>query len=323
MSSDWRKFVAIKVPVCVIAVVLAIESLAALLAHAPLDRHPLDRLVNGLPRVAATTDVALTGDSVTRELAKYYALDEDQRVLNLTTNKASAVAGVLLLWRRLADSVGTPPNHLLMAITPEFLAYVPDPATYETYVWSVFSRKDERATLLDLGYPDAGEAAFPAIRSLQSSIYDRLMGWLFASGAPPRFGPTVPRHDLRTEGPGVDAASADELASRNGFEPVFSETAARTLSALCKELSADDAALTIAWAPTPQSVRQAWRERSVLERYQAEIAELDGCGGTSFMDINGLHEFPDHAFRDSHHLRWPGWINAYGLLLRDLLADFE
>ncbi|MEQ8664163.1 MAG: hypothetical protein RIC16_00410 [Rhodospirillales bacterium] len=323
MPAEWKRFLLIRLPIWVLGIVAAVELLAALLAGAPLDRHPLDRLVNGLPDLAGNAEIALTGDSVTRELAKYYDVDTDGRVLNLTTNKASAVVGVLLLWRRLSETAGTPPRHLVMAVTPEFLTYVPDPATYQTYVWSVFSRDDERATLRKLGYPDFPASRFPAVRSLQSTIYDPLMGRLFATGEPPTFGPTVPQTGIPTEGPGGEEVSASLLRARFDFDGSLSDVAARSLSALCSQLDGDGATLTIGWAPTPESVRRTWEEHGVLERLRERITRLEGCANTAFLDINGLAAFPDHAFRDLHHLRWPGWINAYGLVLKDLLAGLR
>lgn len=324
MTSDWLRFLCLRVPLMLVLLALAAEGAAWLLGDAPRLRHPLDRLVHALDHVKVDAPVVLVGDSITQDLAKSYRLGPAGRIANLTTNQASGTPGVLFLVRRYLSS-NTAPRHVVLAATPEFLGYAPDGHTFEVYLRSVFTHRDERAWLRKAGLTPGRPDWSPAILGVEAGIFDPLVGLLQSTPTGLAGGGGPLDQTLRPEPPGGNAIAADVLKGRSAVMPKVHKAAGQALGDLCRLLEDRGIAFHILWAPAPATVHAAWRRRGYLEGVRRAILDIAGpaCAKVRFDDFNRETTYPDHAFRDSDHLRRPGWLTHYGVALRDYIAGLD
>lgn len=309
MPSAWLRFLIFLFPVAMAGFLLVVELAAFLLQNTAPLRHPLDRLVLSMTHDTPDADFVLMGDSVTQDVAGSYRIDG---VANLTTNKASGIVGAyFLLQRYLAEN--EVPKAVLLASTPEFIGFIPEGATADVYLATVFEREAEQALLAELGIASSGEFWMPAILSIDADVIDPLIGWAFARPKPLTGlgGPIVP--GLAVEEAGGNAVSMESVAARADAVPSMSAAAMAILARICDLASTHDVVLHIAWAPMPATVAETWRRGGVLEALEGDVQGAgDGaCQAVRFGDLNESAEYPDHAFRDPDHLRRPGWTNRY------------
>lgn len=313
MTEPWTSFLTRRLPIALVILALVAELGAWALRDAPRARHPLDRLVLGLDDGPFEADFVLLGDSVTQDVADTYRLAPNGALANLTTNQASGIAGSYLLLRRyLAENPA--PRHVAVVATPEFMGFVPDGATAETYLASVFRRSGE-PDILSRFEVDADSGNWtPAILDIDATVLDPLIGVAAATPSPVTGGETDPTLVESVEGPGGNAVGAASIQARVARPPMASAGAAPALAALCDLAREVGASLHVAWAPMPETVWRTWREANILAEWRARLA-AGACADARFHDFNTAMAYPDHGFRDSDHLRRPGWTARFG---RDL-----
>lgn len=304
---DWKRFLFLHLPVALAVTAAAAEGAAWALRDVAPRRHDLDRLAVALDTVTLDAPVVLLGDSVTQDIAKTYRLAPVGTVANLTTNLASGAVGGALLLRRYLDR-NAPPRAVVVAATPDYLFFTPGGKTAEVYLTSVFRRPPERATLAGLGIQGLGEASLPAALRLEGRVAEPLSALL------------APRVDGFPDG-GLDPAAAPaaeagpilpgvaaEIALRRAA-PVHTPAAGWAFQEICRLSERHGFALHVWRAPTPDSLRGG----DDFAAFAATVAAA--CPRAEVADINLRHSFPDHAFRDGHHLRRPGWSAVYARLL--------
>ena len=66
-------------------------------------------------------------------------------------------------------------------------------------------------------------------------------------------------------------------------------------------------------SPVPESAYFAWKQKNKINKIKKSILENESkfCKNINFFDINQITKFPDHAFRDTDHLRSPGWASKF------------
>jgi hypothetical protein len=310
----------------IFALALIVEITATFLTDTPQLRHPLDRLIYSMNSIKNGGDIILFGDSVTQDIARKYALAPGNRVVNLTTNKASGMTGAYLLLHRYLGT-NQPPGHIVVAATPEFFGYSPDPQTAKLYLSSVFTTAEEQRYLRTIGLAHPKKNWTPAIFKIEESIFNRVTGLLFRSNTSDNIS-YLPQHfDAPLKGPGGNAVSHKILEARYLRSPFLdiSKSAQHAIQEMCVLSRLHKFELHIITAPIPKSVYLKWKVNGRISKFQDLILKITDptCHNTAFTDINEIVPFPDHAFRDSDHLRRPGWANLYARTLRDLIANLK
>jgi len=320
LEKHWKTFLLRRLPLAILAIAVLAEGSATILEDSRPLRHPLDRLIVSLYDMTGDADILLFGDSVTQDVAGQYALDGRNTVANLTTNKASALIGAYFLLRRYLE-IHRPPSSIVIASTPEFFAYTPEPATAALYLSSVFTDSSEVSDLKLAGLAPRPKYWKPAILEIERRIFDRIVGRVFNSATANPGELADPDIYKVPEGPGGNAVEASELTGRQMAILNVAPNARFALQRICTLASRFDISLEIIWAPVPQSVYAAWESDRRLERLQERIGRIaeDLCPPLAFANTNESQTFPDHAFRDPDHLRRPGWAALYGRLLRERL----
>lgn len=318
MTRSWVLFLGVKLPAALLTVLLLAEAAAWGLASQPRLRHGLDTLAQAVTGGGIDAPVVLAGDSVTQDVMGSLAIFQPGQVANLTTNKASGPEGIYLLLRRYLEG-NRAPEHLIIAATPEFTGYAPDPATRRLYLETVFERGEEQAWL-----GRTGELGWkPAVMEVEDRLFDRMVSLARGAHSGLVQGVQPVADAAAVEGPGGNAAPAAEIAQRVGFAPEMAPRAALAWRGLCELAGKTGIQLHMAWAPAPASAHAVWMKKAVLAEQERLLraAGQGACDGMHFSDFNTATVFPDHAFRDPDHLRRPGWVQRYGALLRAHVAE--
>ncbi len=322
MSSLWRRFLLIHLPLALVGIALAAEGLAALLKDVPLRRHDLDKITVALEQGGLSADVLMFGDSVTQDVLKTYGIAPPGRVANLTTNLASGMVGVLLLAKRYLE-VNPPPRHLVLVASPEFLSYDPKGLTAEIYITSVFRKEDELAWL-SRHMPEALEKTRePAVFNLEGRIGYPLLALMTPRPGRLPEGEVVPDPDMAPEESSISETALRSVRSRIDKELGPTPTVKVALNEICGLAKAHDFQLHVLRAPIPVEVLDGWRASGTLAGFEAEInATLaDSCAGIRFENFGAKGELPTVAMREADHLRRPGWTNRYALILKEFIAS--
>jgi hypothetical protein len=324
MTNNWKGFLLYRFPIAVFMLAAIVEITAALLANTPQLRHPLDYLILSMGPIENGGDVVLIGDSVTQDIAGQYALAPDNRIVNLTTNKASGMIGAYLLLRRHLE-INHPPRHIIIAATPEFLGYSPPPQTARVYLNSVFTTPEEQRYLKAVGLASPKDFWKPAIFEIKDRIFNRVTSLLFRTFTFDNNSDLPPPSEVPLEGPGGNAVSYAAMEARQGAPLSISKSARRAIEGICSLSRLHNFKLHIITAPTPKSVHLKWKANNRISKLRNLIDEIAGptCHNTTFTDINEVVTFPDHGFRDPDHLRRPGWANLYAQVLRNLVSELK
>ncbi|WP_169623351.1 hypothetical protein [Pacificispira spongiicola] len=320
MGPTEIRFLAFRLPFAALALALVVELAAWGVSGVGLQRHPLDRTVAALSSGMVAGDTVLLGDSVTQDVAGMFRLADPGRVANLTTNKASGPLGSVLLLRRYLEQAPSV-RRVVVAATPEFFTYMPDGETARVYLSSVFTREDERPVLSAAGLPMESDDWKPAILDFEARVFDRLSALVLAQPLPA--GDREPDPALPVEDRGGNAVKEDAIKTRMVADMPIDPGASIAIESLCTLAKERNIALDVVWAPVPDSVYRFWLSAGTLRDLRDRIADLGGgaCGQVRFHDMNNARRYPDFAFRDSDHLRRPGWTNVYALALKDFLAE--
>jgi hypothetical protein len=325
MTNHWKRFLIYRLPMAIFALVVIVEIIATLLSDTPQLRHPLDRLILSMTSIENGGDVVLIGDSVTQDVAGQYALAPGNRIVNLTTNQASGMTGAYLLLRRHME-INHPPRHIVIAATPEFFGYSPTPQTARIYLSSVFTTPEEQRYLRTIGLASPQKKIWkPAILEIEDRIFNRVTNLLFQSFASNNISYLSPPSEAPLEAPGGNAASHAAMVSRLSSPLNISKSARRAIEGICALSRLHNFKLHIITAPTPKSVHLEWESDSRVSKFRNLIGKIAGptCQNATITDINEIARFPDHAFRDSDHLRRPGWATLYARVLRDFIAELK
>jgi hypothetical protein len=321
--SAWRSVLLVRLPLAFLACASAAEAGAWLLRDVPPRRHDLDRLVLAIDAVPMSAEIVLLGDSVTQDVARSYRLAPPGRLANLTTNQASGVAGSYLLLSRYLDR-NPPPRFLVVAATPEFLAYDPEGRAAGTYLTSVFRRPAERAALgAAPAIPGTGRWR-PAAFDLEARLVEPLIAAAMPRPTAYLSGDLRAEEMLEPEPPPVPEAAEAGIRARRDKAPALAPSARWALGRLCERASALGIRVRLLRAPVPESVLAARRADggyAALDRAVMDAASA--CPDIHLSDANDLAAFPDHAMRDGDHLRRPGWTSRYATLLAGYLAALE
>lgn len=315
---NWNRFLLLWLPSALLVLGLGAELLARVLNPVPLRRQDVDLLVVAIDRLKSEATIVLAGDSVTQDVAKTYRLGRSGSVANLTTNQASGVIGLrLLLDRYLARHEA--PAHLVIAATPEFLSYEPEGRAAKIYVSSVFRRPEEQALLARFIPPKGWR---PAALAVEDRLWEPLVSLAAPTPGTWPGGEIEPDQTVLESAP-APAGVASQIAGRAAKPLGLSPSAQDSLRAICSQALRHGFTLHLVWAPMPESVVALRRKKRDFDALEAALAQvLADCPQVERADINALASFPDHAFRDSDHLRRPGWTARYAFLLKNYLARF-
>ena len=320
MGPTEIRFLALRLPVAALVLALAVELVAWGLSGVGPQRHPLDRTVAALSAGSVTGDTVLMGDSVTQDVAGMFRLADPGTLANLTTNKASGPLGSVLLLRRYLEQTPSV-RRVVVAATPEFFTFMPEGETARVYLSTVFTRDEERSVLSAAGLPMQTEDWKPAILDFEARVFDRLSA--LAVAQPVLVGDRQPDPALPVEDRGGNAVKEETIRTRMKADIPIDPGASFAIESLCALAKERGIALYFVWAPVPDSVYRFWSTAGSLQELQGRLIALgDGaCRAVRFYDMNGSRRYPDFAFRDSDHLRRPGWTNVYAMALRDFLAE--
>jgi hypothetical protein len=233
------------------------------------------------------------------------------------------IGAYLLLRRHL--QINHPPRHIIIAATPEFLGYSPPPRTARVYLNSVFTTPEEQRYLRTVGLASPKHLWKPAIFDIEDRIFNRLTSLLFQTFSFGNNSGLPPPSEVPLEGPGGNAVSHAAMEARRHSPLDISKSARRAIEGICSLSRLHKFKLHIITAPIPKSVRLKWKVDNRISKLRNLIGEIAGptCHNTAFTDINEVVTFPDHGFRDSDHLRRPGWANLYAQVLRNLVSELK
>lgn len=322
MSSLWRRFLLVHLPLALLGVAFVAEGLAALLKDVPLRRHDLDKIAVVLEKGGQSADVLMFGDSVTQDVLKTHSIAPPGRVANLTTNLASGVVGVMFLLRRYLE-VNPPPRHLVLVASPEFLSYDPEGKTAEIYITSVFGEEDE-VTWLSHHMPEVlGKTREPAVFNLEGRIGYPLLALMTPRPGKLPEGEVMPDPEMAPEESPISEAALWSVRGRIDKTLGPTPTVKAALGEICDLAKAHDFRVHVLRAPVPAEVLDGWRASGRLAGFETQMDSTlaDSCPGTLFGNFGAQGELPTVAMREADHLRRPGWTNRYALVLKEFIAS--
>jgi len=319
MNDQWRQFLLVLFPVTFFSIALAAEGIGYLLKDVPLRRHDLDRLVVALDRAEPlNAPIAIFGDSITQDVLKQYQLVSSDKMVNLTTNRASGVVGALFLLRRYLEN-NVMPKHIVIASTPEYFSYTPEGKAAEIYLTSVFQHDDEVAWLTDNMPSLNSEKQYePVVMNLEGRIGYKLLALLAPSASSFIEGEPLPKKLPPVEHSSSSERVLKDISSRIRTSLSLSSDVEKVLVKMCRLVP--DATFHFFVAPMPLSVHGAKVKsgeiKTLISMLESSVGEE--CGSV-YVDLNRNDTFPDHAMRDADHLKRPGWTAVYAKLLKDEL----
>jgi len=258
------------------------------------------------------------GDSITYDTLKYYLIENEENVLNFTVNAASGFLGNYLIFKRYLDK-NIAPKKILVISTPEFLNYLPNKIenTEEIYLKSVFQKDYEKKYISKIGY-ETDDSKFKFI-NFQNSVIDPIIALIkrpIINNKKKTISPFLIK-SLEKEKITIDIvkdfedrSNALTLSSNN---KVLSEKSFQIMEDFCKLTSALNVNLYFIFAPIPEKIYNKWINSRIIENLKDQILSLNNtsCQNISVIDINSYHIYPNYAFRDSDHLKTPGWTAEF------------
>ncbi len=322
IPAPWRAFLFRQLPVALFAVALVAELLAHAADMVPYRRHDLDLLARNVQLDGAsgsTYETVIIGDSVTQDILKTYIIGEPGSVANLTTNQASGLAGSFLLLKRYLQH-NTPPRHIILASTPEFLTFHPAGETARVYLKTVFRKPDEVAYLN--GYLEGDAPTFsPAVLELDDRIGLKFLAMLAPSPHGLLMGERRPDPDIATEASQL-VPSLEQAISDRGQKPlIIPDANIKLFAGICGLARQHDIEIQIQTAPIPQTTFDNWQSENLLTRFDHQRIEIVAaeCADVRVDISTDVLVVPDYAMRDSDHLVRHGWTNVYAVSLDRLV----
>ena len=309
-----KKFNNIRIPISFLLVFVFLQLLFFLLKDIPLSRHPLDQLIYNLNFSKENGRIVLLGDSITYDVAKRYQIGKKKQIINLTTNKASGLLGSYLLLNRYFNKFEyRNPEHVIIISTPEFLNFVPKDHTAKLYLQSVFKQEDEVKYLKLFNIHVNEVTSLISFVDIKNRIIEPLFGLiknkkttLFIHGLNP--------YDFKKlESSGGNEVMIRKIIDRAKIDIKLSENFQNIIANMCELSIKKNFKLHVVISPVPESAYFAWKQENKINKIKRSILENKSkfCKNINFFDINEITKFPDHAFRDTDHLRSPGWASKF------------
>jgi hypothetical protein len=323
MSTEWRRFLALRVPLAALALAVVCQIAAAALSGVPMRRNRSDEIAAAVSTDRRYHRVLLLGDSVTRDSTSRYALGRDVGdVLNLSTHGALGLTGEYFLLERYLRAHPTP-QWVVLSLSPENYFGFGSTEKMHYYMWYTFDRPEERSFLKE-HLPDIDRKDhYPAVLDLQERVLERVYGLMQRSqpglSDPSRF----PDATRAVEAPSENLSDAKITRDRiqGDRDAHLRRLEADSLARICELARRDSFQIQVVWPPAPAPVADAFETGGIYRRLEDEITATlapGGCG-TSFFDMNAARGFVNFH-RDSMHLLGEGWEERAASDLRGFLS---
>jgi len=318
----WLRFFGLLLPLVFVAFALVAEGLAYELRGIQPFRTSLDKIVVAAERVPGNANWLIFGDSLTQHVLMDYALGSPDVVANLTTHAGAGMPSMYLLLRRYL-ATHAKPKAIILAMSPETFARVPDPASGSEWLTSTFLRPEEQLWLSQFYTTAHVHGWIPAVFDLKATILDPITG-LFAPKADKLItGPAQPEPGIPTEGPVPLSELRLSLDAERMKDHLNGRSARPVLTDICHLARQDGFTVHVIITPIPPSVREVWEERGDLARLKEWGHQLmmKECGPFSEFDMSQVIKpnFDDGGT----HILGKGWENRYALALKYYMQQFE
>ena len=321
MATGWTRFLFLRVPLVLAAILVLGQGLAVALRRIPLRRSYMDDLALAVERDHTPRRVVLLGDSVTLLSTRRYQLGRGpDDVANLATIAWTGAAAELFLLERYLESHPAP-QHVVYAAAIDDLQNNDSPRLVGYYDWNVYTRPAERAFLRSYVPGIDAREWLPAVLDVQESVFERLQS-LARRGAPsmPQ-GARPPDPEVRTE-PATDNRMGGQIeAERIRQKLVVGTLQEAVFARICALSRQYGFQLDIAWPPLPQTVRQAWADAGKFAPLEAQLRAVfaQGCNVGPGFDADAIRVWPSFN-RDGFHLHGAGWEERYAADLSQYIA---
>ena len=323
MLNKWKYFFAFRLPIALVSLAVATEIVSLALEPIKLRRHDLDDLAILTDRLHSPheSNIVLLGDSVTQDVLKIFQIGPENKVANLTTNKANGMIGAYFLLERYLHA-HPKPDHVVFASTPEFFAFLPKKEVAEVYVTSVFKKKKESAlieSLLGIKKP----AFTPAFLNIDQRIGLKIIS-LFAtklSGFP--MGDRKPDSNLKIQEKNIPHSLRVDILKRSKRTIKIPPENKHLIARTCELASIYKFQIHFIHAPVAKTIADSWRQKGILKEFEKQRNNIieDVCKNTLVKTNFNLQILPDYALRDSDHLVRHHGTNAYAVRLDTLLRN--
>tara|TARA_B100001250_G_C19809520_1_gene795111 strand:+ start:2848 stop:3822 length:975 start_codon:yes stop_codon:yes gene_type:complete len=309
-----KKINNIRIPISFLLVFVFLQLLFFSFKDIPLSRHPLDELVYNLNFSKENGKIILLGDSITYDVAKRYQIGKKNQIINLTTNQASGLVGSYFLLKRYFNKVeDRNPKHVIIISTPEFLNFIPKDHTAKLYLQSVFQQEDEAKYLKLLNVYQNEVNSLIHFIDIKRRIIEPLFGLIKNKKTTLFINGLNPSDFEKLESSGGNEVSIDKIIDRAKIDITLSENSQHVISNICELSMKKNFKLHLVVSPIPETAYFSWQQKNKINKIKKSILKNKSkfCKNINFFDINQITKFPDHAFRDTDHLRSPGWASKF------------
>ena len=322
ISSEWRRFFLVHLPVAALIVTAAAEVPAYFLSGVTLHRHVVDDLAAAVIHDPTPYKVALVGDSVTHIVTSRFRVGDPGEVADLTTHAQAGLPSSFFLIKRYLES-GHRPQHVVLAISRYVLVSPLPKNTFQRYVQTVFTLPFER-DFLRHEYHDYGDYRWkPALFSLETRVAEPL----FSLARHPRDEiPVASQSPLPN--PELEQLSSESIPAqyqlRVDTPTEIRPEAATILTALCQLGRRYHFQLHVIWAPVQTDLWKVLETKGTLRRIDQQLTALAAANKVtiSVVDASTEHSYPyfDHEY---NHIRGVGWEQVYANQLTAYIHGFE
>ncbi len=325
-----KKKINLKIIISILIVVLFYQFLSLILSNAPLSRHPVDKLVYNLNYSNEISKYIILGDSITRDVLNRYK-GNNKKIVNLTVDEPSGVLGSYFLLSRylLKNDLKNETKHVFIAGTPEFFINLQlgHSLRNEVYLNSIFKNENEVKLLNKLNILPKSYNKIEKIKNyfnFNRNILQPIYGLLKND-----------KNTILTNGYNIDKEKIilhskqnligqKILDKRSNVDFFISKENIFVLNKLCELSNINKFKLHIILAPTQSSVYENWINNGKIQKLSNIFAKnnLLTCDSLSFVDLNNIRSFPDHAFRDKYHLKILDWSKLYVRMLYNYIEEF-
>jgi hypothetical protein len=320
LSSEWRRFLFVRVPLLLLAMLAVCQGLDAGLRHARLRRSNLDDLALAVESDPTAFRVVVLGDSITRETRRFQLGRGPHDVGNLATiGWTGAAAELFLLERYLRHHPA--PHYVVYAVAPDDLQTTVSARVVRYYDWRVYDRPDERAFLREFVPGIDARDWLPAAFDIQERILEPLLS--LAARGPPLMPAGVRAADplVQPEPASDNQSFAASEQRRMGRVLRVGPLQQAVFGRLCTLSRVYGFRIAVVWPPVPPGVLQAWRQTGQFASLNAQVRALlgTGCNAGAPFDINTIRSYTNFN-RDALHLRGEHWNERYAADLGAYIA---
>ncbi len=344
INKNYNKFnfLTIKLPICIIVLITLTEILSYSLSNFRAIRHGLDRKVANLESISLQkeTDIILFGDSVTKDIADDYNIGSERKILNLTTNKASGLIGVYLLYKRYR-LINKPPKQIIISCTPLFLNYFPDKVTKNLYLDTVFNTSVEKKILINyyknIHLEKEKNNLLNFLKfNLNLTIFNlsnkiiypliNFLGFIDTKNAI-YFGTkkVSSLNDLEILKKSFNTNDKFEYIPDKNYKLKISDQMKILIDDFFKILKNDNVDLFINWAPLREEYHENVLLNGQLKEFENYLLNESFVNKINLLihDFSAKTTFPNHAFRDNDHLKPGFWKKLYSYLLNKYIYSIS